>query len=247
MTLLAVTRDTVLRAASGLAFAITAMVAPALAGDRAMVEFIGYSPDAKYFAFEEYGEEDGSGFPYSNIYIVDLDNDQWVGESPYRIVLEDESATVTDARAAAYDAADAAINEFTANLPVYVLALNGDGDARTGAGEAIDFGQPGYGLSEMLSSQTLGLGVFPRPSSEDCSVIADETYGFSLAIDGEEIYADGQKLPKSRGCPMGYKIYAVLTPAEWSVTQGGTVAIISYYPFGFEGPDRRFLAVPLGQ
>jgi predicted secreted protein len=234
-------------AASFVALASVLSVAPAFAGDRALIDFIGYSPDAKYFAFEEFGVQDGSGFPYSNIYIVDLESDQWVGESPYRVLLQDDGATVEEARNEAHSEADGAINEFTANQPYNILALNGDGDARTGAGEAIDFGQPGYGLSEMPASQTLGLGVFPRPPSEDCAIIDNATFGFSLAIDGEEIYADGQKLPVSRGCPMGYKIYAVLQPAEWSMTQGGTLAVISYYPFGFEGPDRRFLVVPLGQ
>ena len=41
-------------AASALALTLAAI--PALAGDRALIDYIGYSPDAKYFAFEEFGE-----------------------------------------------------------------------------------------------------------------------------------------------------------------------------------------------
>ena len=132
-------------------------------------------------------------------------------------------------------------------MPADLLALKGDGDAETGDGVAINFGRPGYGMDAMPASQTLNLGVFPRPASEDCSIVENETFGFSLSLDGEEIHADGAKLPKSRGCPMGYRLYAVVRPADWSGVEGGTVAIVSSYPFGFEGPNRRFIAVPLGQ
>lgn len=243
----AATGDMVRLAASAALLASAMTAGPALAGDRALIEFIGYSPDAKYFAFEEFGQQDGSGFPYSNIFIVDLESDQWVGDSPYRVMLQNEDATVEEARNEAYSQADGAINEFTANQPYNILALNGDGDVRTGAGEMVKFGPPGFGLSEMQNSQTLSLSVFPRPSSAECVIIENETFGFSLSLDGREFYADGARLPQSRGCPMGYKIYAVLQPAEWSMSEGGMLAVISTYPFGFEGPDRRFLVVPLGQ
>ena len=45
---------------------------------------------------------------------------------------------------------------------------------------------------------------------------------------------------------MDYRIYAVVMPADFGGLQNAGVAIISTYPFGFEGPDRRFIAVPLG-
>ena len=48
-----------------------------LAGDRALIDLIGYSEDGRIFAFEEFGIQDGSGFPYSNIYVVDLPADKW--------------------------------------------------------------------------------------------------------------------------------------------------------------------------
>jgi predicted secreted protein len=43
-------------------FGLIALAAtPALAGDRALIDYIGFSPDARYFAFEEFGIQDGSG------------------------------------------------------------------------------------------------------------------------------------------------------------------------------------------
>ena len=38
----------------------------ASAGDTATPQVLGFSADGKVFAFEEYGIQDGSGFPYAN-------------------------------------------------------------------------------------------------------------------------------------------------------------------------------------
>ena len=47
----------------------------AQAGDFAKREIHGFSVDGGLFAFEEYGVQDGSGFPYSNIYVIDTATD----------------------------------------------------------------------------------------------------------------------------------------------------------------------------
>ena len=63
-----------------------------------------------------------------------------------------------------------------------------------------------------------------------------------------ELHADGDTLPKSRRCTLDYTIYAVVQPFENYWADGfdsRRVAIIASYPFGFEGVDRRFLAVPI--
>jgi predicted secreted protein len=54
-----------------LASAIAAASVPALAADTAALSILGFSRDQGVFAFEEYGIQDGSGFPYSNIYAID--------------------------------------------------------------------------------------------------------------------------------------------------------------------------------
>ena len=65
----------------------------ARAGDAAEFRAHGFSSDAqgRYFAFEEFGVQDGSGFPYSNIYNVDLEKDAWVDESPVRVTIKEEN------------------------------------------------------------------------------------------------------------------------------------------------------------
>jgi predicted secreted protein len=61
-----------------------------------------------------------------------------------------------------------------------------------------------------------------------------------------ELYRDDEMLPKSRGCPVVYRIFAVVAP-QYTVPPAAHVAIIATYPFGFEGPDRRFIAIPLSK
>ena len=72
--------------------------------------------------------------------------------------------------------------------------------------------------------------------------------GLLLEDDGalRELHRDTGQLPESRGCPTTYRIYGVLARPDTG-TLDDAVAIVSVYPFGFEGPDRRFLAVPLGE
>ena len=246
MTLNAATKAMARRAASALLLTAVLAPAPALAGDRSLIDYVGYSADGRYFAFEEYGMQDGSGFPYSNIYIIDLSADAWVEGSPYRVILNDDEADLSDARDAAYEQAEPKLEALEIFEAAFEIAHNGDGDPRTGSGETLVFGDPGYGLEAVTNPRTLTLDVFPAAPSTDCVIIDDKTFGFSLALDGTQIYTDADPVPASRGCPMGYRLYAVVKPAEWTVAPGGLVAIVSTYPFGFEGPDRDFLVVPLG-
>ena len=73
-----------------------AIAFPAVAGDFANRDIIGFSADGSRFAFEEYGQQDGSGFAYSNIYIYVIDTaiDRWTDGSPFRVMIKDEKASI---------------------------------------------------------------------------------------------------------------------------------------------------------
>src|SRR5262245_14136735 len=71
------------RRAASAVFALILLALPTLAGDRALIEFLGYSPDGKYFAFEQFGIQDGSGHAYSEIQVIDLVADKWTYGSPF--------------------------------------------------------------------------------------------------------------------------------------------------------------------
>ena len=48
------------------------MAGPARAGDIALLESLGFSEAGDVFAFQQSGVEDGSGFPYADIFFLDL-------------------------------------------------------------------------------------------------------------------------------------------------------------------------------
>lgn len=222
---------------------------PAWAGDRALIDFIGYSPDGRRFAFEEYGEEDGSGFSYSDIYVIDLQADKWVSGSPFHAEGSDAQPdrTLAEVRAEAKGKAGGKLKETGIAVPVEFLASLGDGVAGTD-GKVLGFSDPACcgPLQQGPDRYKLTLETFPADSPEDCvSFIGDKARGFALVFDDGQSKRDlhrDVKLPKSRGCPLDYRVYAVVQPFEQT---GSRVAIISSYPFAFEGPSRRFIAVPI--
>jgi predicted secreted protein len=221
---------------------------PALAGDRALIDYVGFSPDFRYFAFEEFGIQDGSGFAYSNLYVVDLDTDSWVVGTPVRLQAESEETSLVDIRAAVADKASSHIESFSIDVPVEIAALIGDGVPDTDASR-LAFGAPGYFPGGVSGDYTLMLDTFVTSATSPCAEwFSVEPRGYELSISDSGstrlIHRDGS-LPRSRGCPTDYRIHSVVMPFQ-GTTLSNAVAIISVYPGGFEGPDRRFLAVPLG-
>jgi len=233
-------------AASGLALLGLAM--QAAAGDRALIDYVGFSPEFRYFAFEEFGIQDGSGFAYSNLYVVDLETDSWVVGTPVRMQAESEVTSLENIRAAVAEKAASHIEGFDIQVPVEIAALIGDGVPDTDA-RRLEFGAPAYWPGAVSGDYTLTLSSFETSATSPCAEwFGVEPLGYALSISdsGTErlIHRDGS-LPRSRGCPTDYRIHSVVMPFQ-GTTLSNAVAIISVYPGGFEGPDRRFLAVPLG-
>lgn len=230
------------------AFFMGLFTLPAQAGDRALIDYIGFSEDFRYFAFEEFGVQDGSGFAYANLYVVDLMTDAWVLGTPIRIRANDETRSLADVRAEAMESASDHIESFGIHVPVEIAALIGDGLPDTD-GKSLVFGMPGYLPGMVSGDYRLSLSTFPAHATSPCADwFGTEPLGYQLQIEDSgterQVHRD-TTLPASRGCALDYRIYAVVTPFM-GTTLSHAVAIISVYPGGFEGPDRRFLAVPLG-
>lgn len=218
------------------------------AGDRALIHYLGYSQDLRYFAFEEFGIQDGSGFAYANVYVVDLATDSWVIGTPVRVQADTEDRGIVSIRQDAIGQASRLIAEFGIEVPVDVVALIGDGIPDTDA-RSLTFGAPGYGPGEVQETHLLALSTFPASAVSPCAEwFGIDPLGFDLSLTSggaERVIHRDDALPRSRGCPLDYRIHGVVMPFG-APAEDAAVAIISVYPGGFEGPDRRFLAVPLG-
>jgi predicted secreted protein len=236
------------RLAASLGFLVLA-AAPALAGDAAAIDPIGFSSDGRFFAYEEYGIQDGSGFPYDSIFLVDLIEDKWVG-MPVRVRLEDDTATLDAARQKALAEARPMLEKAALTVPAQPLLMNADGESGDSGIEA-SFGMFGNGLTPPTDPFTLKLETFASTSSAPCASYGMEepVKGFALTLadsagNAAEIYRDSA-VPASRGCVSDYRIHAVLSPFPFGFSASPLVAVISVYSLGFEGPDRRFVTVPV--
>src|SRR5690606_23869442 len=110
--------------AASMAIALTC-VSPSLAGDTAQLQILGFSADGRIFAFEEYGVQDGSGFPYANRFYIDTTTDSYISGSPIRVRLDDETRDVAAARREARERGESVIaqSELDAN-PGFTAAFN---------------------------------------------------------------------------------------------------------------------------
>jgi predicted secreted protein len=102
-----------------------------LAADAADRAIIGFSGDGRFFAFEEFGIQDGSGFPYANIYVIDLENDRWVEDSPVRVLKREDNGSLYEARRQALNEAAPIIDKYGTIQPARLLASNAVGEEVT--------------------------------------------------------------------------------------------------------------------
>ncbi len=238
------------RLRSALTVLASVFAVPALAGEASTLNILGFSADGGIFAFEEYGIQDGSGFPYANRFYIDTARDSFLPGTPIRITLEvdGEPGALAEARAEAQTQGQAVIadEELAANPGIMA----------------------GYSPFTELSADPHRMAVNPRPvtppvdgvlefqltefqttASDICSGLSETMAGFRLvrvkpAPGGQtDLLHEDTTIPASRRCPLGYRIGAVQTffPEAGSPVY---VVMIQVRSLGFEGPDHRWIAIP---
>jgi predicted secreted protein len=218
---------------------------PALAGDSAQLNVIGYSEDGKVFAFEEYGILDGSGGAYSNYYFLDTTADKFLPGTPIK-VQTDQEESVAKIRGQAHRKAEPLIKQYNLeDNPGYLLTYNPVSEAESDPHRVRYYGYPSS--PPRAQTYTLVLTEKPFPASKDCLNMTGNFSGFRLAFaealsepSNRVIYEDKQ-IPASRNCPNGYRIGAVIAG---ETDNAPMVAMIQVSSFGFEGNDERWIAVP---
>jgi predicted secreted protein len=220
-------------------------LAQAEAGDIAQRDIIGFSASGVHFAFEEFGTQDGSGFPYSTIYIIDVATDSWLPGTPFHVRFDDETASLNAARAQARAMAEPILDQFAINVPPYHTASNPVTETSTDPYRVTVNPRPV--LPAIDDSLSFSLVTYPLTGSEICGSFG-QMKGFKLSAErlsetGSTVHIHKDTaIPQSRGCPMDYRIADIFT----FFPNGGSpvfAVLIQIIAVGFEGPDGRFMAV----
>ena len=215
----------------------------ALAGDFADREILGFSPDGSHFAFEEYGVQDGSGFAYSNTFLIDVDEDAWVDGTPIRLRREDETVALAAVRADARKAVRPILDKYRI-APVGRNVVSNPATELSSDPYMVRFLTDLY-ANWTTHAWTLTLTRLPLPEPESCANLGP-VMGFRLTLAnpaGEvRTLHEDTKLPASRGCALDYAINDVVTYLP-ERSEAAMVVLLNVITQGFEGPDRRFLAV----
>jgi predicted secreted protein len=174
------------------------------------LNILGFSADGNVFAFEEYGVQDGSGFPYANRFYIDTTADEFLPGTPIRIRLDNEAASVAAARAEAETKGQAVLADriLTAN-PGYLAAFNAV--TEESADPYAILANPRPIFPPIDKPIAFRLEETTAPVSSQCTDIG-ETKGFRLIMmhpaGASRTLHDDRSIPASRGCPQGYRLAA---------------------------------------
>ncbi|MGF1623906.1 MAG: DUF2259 domain-containing protein [Alphaproteobacteria bacterium] len=252
-----------LKAMAGAAVAVGVAGVSAQAADMARPEVIGFSSDGRFVAFEEYGIQDGSGFPYANIYVIDVAANDWVRGSPVRVLIDDsefdEEVLWNDgipmARERAMRQAQPAIAGAgiipgnTGTTLVYHPHSDLDASPHLATFSISNIYTTGWTIDRNV------LRLTERPTTSTyCAPFELPTAMFTLDLsrDGAApvTLQSDSRLPDSRHCPSEYRIHSVvayaLDVADQSQCCGSRYALlvlVGMAQIGFEGPDWRYLGV----
>lgn len=235
-----------------------ALAGPALAGHYTHDRVLGFSGDGRYFAFKTYGLQRGSGLPFANLYVLDVARDAWVAGTPLRSRRGEETmAEVEEAPFAALAEVRAELTQRAAPLlerhgiqrPATVLYAAGIGQAH-GAAERVHVAlpHPDDPTASPWGGFDLTLESIAIPGGADRCFQSESLRGYRLTLtlpgtDAQTLHED-RSIPASRGCPLAYRLDAVLS-AGYPQAGRPMVALISVWGQGFEGLERNVIAMPV--
>ncbi len=232
------------------AFAVLVLAAfplAARAADVAQRRIIGFSPDGRYFAFLQFGIQDGSGAPYGDVFVIDLERDAYVKGTPLRARSGEEPEPLERTLAALKRRAAPLLARLGISLPGAILASRAP--TQEGAENPQIAFHAHYNLrrpEHLVRYRIAATG--PLAAAAPCPNPTDMAAGLRLEASWGgapwgPVYQD-RRVPRSRGCPQRYEIADVLAGPDMD-NPLWHVVLVRYYRPGFEGLDGRYLAVPV--
>jgi predicted secreted protein len=208
--------------------ALALFMVVARAGDAASLEFVGFSKDGRYLAFEQYGIQDGSGFAYGSVSVVDTTKNLLVAQVSRTI--ERENSTVAQARAA--------VRASSVIRPYSIVAGNQGRfvgiapQAPNIQGQRSQFVHAGRTHQLELNSD------FVDVDEKTCPDKIESRLNLTLIVAGKtRTLQKDNKLPASRACARAYEMKSAHILGNTLV-----VFVVVHLP-GFEGSDLRWMAI----
>lgn len=223
-----------------------ASVLTAIAGDFAEFRSLGFSENGKIFGFEQFGVQDGSGFPYAERFFIDTETDRYLKGTPIRVRLDDETASLYEARQIAKAKSQAIIDQYgIGEEHASFLAFNPSTEKSVNP-YALTYQSYSYEPTPN-SPNELRLELVNLSPSKDCENITPDAKGFRLHLTNKdtgtsEYIHEDKSVPKSRNCPIDYNIGGVLAFNRFNQTPV-YIYLVLIRSFGFEGPDGRWIAI----
>ncbi len=192
----------------------------ARAGDSASLEVQGFSRDGRYLVFEQYGFQDGSGFPYSSVHVVDVKKNVLLWQTER--VIEQDQGTLLQARSMVRGVAKSVLARYK-----LLSAL---------PGSSIGIAANGYFISGKKLYQ-LQLKT-NRRANTTCSDGMESLLELKLSVDNKtRVLQKDSQLPAARTCALGYKLHHV------HVFGQQLAVFLTRETPGFEGSDLRWMVV----
>lgn len=216
---------------SKLLLAFVLLFSLARAGDAANLEFIGFSKDGRYLAFEQFGITDGIGYPYAKIQIVDVAKNTLLAQTEKMI--EVENSTTNQARAAIKSTAQGLLNRYAIVRGNQGKFIGIAPTAPNISGQRSEFIYAGRTYTLELNSS------FEKQDAKTCPDEIATRLELTLSAAGKTrvLQKDGLTLPKSRACALSYEMRS-------AQLLGNNLAVfVAVHLPGFEGADIRWMVI----
>ena len=222
------------------------------AGDAARLEILGFSEDGRYFAFEQYGNRDGTGAAYSWIDFYDVREGRYADETQ-RVAVGGRERDVFNleptrnrARTQAAETLDGlGIRVGNVGRQIIWRPLTDLGADSTSARFSV------WTPLEGMINQDYLLRLELHPTKSERCYFDEQAFMFDLQlIDNrtgkKKILHHDDYLPEHRHCALAYRIAGVVVfePVPKQDVRGTPmVVLINVFSTGFEGHDMRFTVV----
>lgn len=238
---------------------ITLSSAVSFAGDASDSTILGFSKDGSHFAFMQTGVQDGSGFFWTQIDVIEVASNKLVKrvyEDSEKYLPIDEEITPAqekqfiDMMKRRADLDRYGIDQAIKGNTVLNRPLT-DFSSYNNTVFSVEYWAQG-GASSMVKTYKLDIKESKAPVEKHNEWCQDDFYGsYMITVNlttNHSLYDDqytpnvttlqkDTRVPASRACAWGYK------PTQIINYKNALVVLVNYQTVGFEGPNYRFIAV----